>query len=766
MKGIIGFSLLALLILKGCGGGTGDSSSPSSTAKKIPPLEETRPLPRLHQVAVGQGAACTVSATGGVLCWGQGDDSYGKLGIDGSDNKDHPVALEMESDDTPAGHAVQVAGAERSFCALRADGKVLCWGHQNKGQLGNGQDSDAILKASFVKKNSTEDLEGIVQLASHPSGDTYCGLTKETGILCWGDNDKGQLGHGNLNETHSAYPVGVVAGKDMATPLEGAIQVAVGDSHACGLLLGGNMACWGNEEEGRLGHGVRVAPGSGVGIPYPVPVVTALGSSEASGGITQVALGGGHGCGLKGAEGELLCWGKGNTGQLGDGTNDASYYRSFPAAVGQNPLTAVAQISLGNEHSCGLLRAGGIECWGAGGNGRLGNNETATKFIPDRVNDADGSDGALASMAQVSAGEAGSCGLGENGEIHCWGRGNKGQLGNDASLDRSYPVTVVSGDGRTDALKVGPGEASYRCLYNTGERRCELAQASLPILSFLNPPASPGITGTPSFRIHRVSSDSEISLHHESDCSDGSVGQATSSGLSMDVTADNHTPGSYTFYGQVGEVCAEKSLTYQYDNTIPRISAPALDRIVTPVVRISEIESGDTVGVYDNFTCSGTALATGTAAGVYRDLTTQDISGGGDGLKWFYPQVNGTCYGGSRTSYLLDTTAPTVTLETLRDTDRGEDMTVSFGDHLDDVRDDDETYRITLTSSPPCPAAGSDYSVTVDSDGQDTDNPSFTVSTAEDLTECLGEPKTISGNITDDAGIGNSGTWSVTIQVN
>ena len=156
-------------------------------------------------------------------------------------------------------------------------------------------------------------------------------------------------------------------------------------------------------------------------------------------GITQVSLGGSHTCALKNNR-KLLCWGKGEYGRLG---NDSQNNSSIPSYVkdldGQEDLTGVSQVSAGEEHTC-AIRASEVLCWGSGFGGRLGNGGLSNKTIPDRVIDENGV--AITGFMQVGAGRLHTCALHRNGEVYCWGRASYAQLGRGTeptSLDGGNP---------------------------------------------------------------------------------------------------------------------------------------------------------------------------------------------------------------------------------------------------------------------------------------------------------------------------------------
>jgi alpha-tubulin suppressor-like RCC1 family protein len=193
---------------------------------------------------------------------------------------------------------IAVAAGAAHACALRADGSVWCWGKNDQGQLGRGEIASEVFPAGAV--GGLGDVREIAASAS-----TTCARRGEGSVWCWGDGGQGRLGSGDTLDRATAAPV--LGG------LAGATQVAVGASHACALDSSGVVRCWGS----------RQAVGDGGDQNRLTPVVVAK-----LGGVRQLVLGGGptmsHSCAL-GADGHVHCWGSNFFGQLGDGsTNDSS----------------------------------------------------------------------------------------------------------------------------------------------------------------------------------------------------------------------------------------------------------------------------------------------------------------------------------------------------------------------------------------------------------------------------------------------------------
>lgn len=109
----------------------------------------------------------------------------------------------------------------------------------------------------------------------------------------------------------------------------------------------------------------------------------------------ELALGRAHGCMLR-APGELLCWGDNAFGQLGDGTTTA---RPRPTKVKlEGPI---AHVGAGGDHTC-TTREGEAHCWGRNDHGELAGVPGARVLVPTRVPDLAPSDGWIPALSSRS----------------------------------------------------------------------------------------------------------------------------------------------------------------------------------------------------------------------------------------------------------------------------------------------------------------------------------------------------------------------------
>jgi alpha-tubulin suppressor-like RCC1 family protein len=144
----------------------------------------------------------------------------------------------------------------------------------------------------------------------------------------------------------------------------------------------------------------------------------------------------------------------------------------------QPAATAAGEIDAGKYHSCAVLPAGALRCWGYGADGALGYGSTAS-IGDDEVPAAAGpvNLGAGRTVRAVAAGAVHTCALDDRGSVRCWGYAGDGRLGYgnlDNIGDDESPAsagTVDLGAGRTaTAITAGRGhtcalldDAGVRC---------------------------------------------------------------------------------------------------------------------------------------------------------------------------------------------------------------------------------------------------------------------------------------------------------------
>jgi Regulator of chromosome condensation (RCC1) repeat len=178
--------------------------------------------------------------------------------------------------------------------------------------------------------------------------------------------------------------------------------------------------------------------------------------------------------------GEAQCWGGRPLSAIGPDGGD--YLPSYVQEREGNALSGVAELALGNEHSCARLVDGRVKCWGSNAYGQLGVPASADgddrSTVPVFVEDQTSNEGRLANVVSVSLGRYHSCALLDDGHgrVMCWGSNARGQVG-AAVLEggKAYSPVVVEEHGHTDltdVIELSLGNDHSCALLSGGRVKC------------------------------------------------------------------------------------------------------------------------------------------------------------------------------------------------------------------------------------------------------------------------------------------------------
>ena len=316
-------------------------------------------LTGIKAISAGGSTACVIQADDTVACWGANapfifTSDIGLLGNGTTYNfyTSAPIQVANLVD------VKSISVSRYHTCALKYNGKVVCWGNDLAGQLGRDQLStqDAYLPAEVVG------LSGVVSLSS--TNFHNCAVTSSARVWCWGMGQRGEIGNGANSSVRKPT---LVAG-----PLR-AKSVSMFGNGACAIDLAGLGVCWGRGEAMQLGNGTTAATNvPGAAVQSTEPFLMLAGGAE-------------HVCGISQSK-AVLCWGRGGVsgftrlygplsnsyGLAGTGNN---WNSTTPVSVaGQSNVVG---LSSNSGNSCSLKFDGTVWCWGQGGQGQLGNGFNA-----------------------------------------------------------------------------------------------------------------------------------------------------------------------------------------------------------------------------------------------------------------------------------------------------------------------------------------------------------------------------------------------------
>jgi cysteine-rich repeat protein len=225
------------------------------------------------------------------------------------------------------------------------------------------------------------------------------------------------------------------------------------------------------------------------------------------------AYGGTHVCMLQ-PNGEVVCWGSNDQGELGNRTTTPG----IQGATSPSGISDATQVAVGPDVTCAVRRSGRLACWGLHFTptptdvaGLTGVTQVAIGSIQlcvirsSRVscarNDSGPSFGAFADMGldavtQISAGNGHVCALRSDGSLRCWGSNGSGQLGVGQPSNPSLApvlsqvtgVAEVSAGGDTTCVRLVDGNS--QCFGNgpLGSRTApEVSATPQQVVSVPNP---------------------------------------------------------------------------------------------------------------------------------------------------------------------------------------------------------------------------------------------------------------------------------------
>lgn len=360
------------------------------------------PVSGTWQLAAGAQHTCGISPNGVLYCWG--NNGEGEIGVDSPDNPQLALVQPLVSSPVVKVCGGGIAGTgSRHTCAVHASSGLSCWGHNGRGQLGDGSVQSA---RAPVAVQALERAESVVC-----GGRFSCALDADGTAWCWGDNNSDQLGDGSGDDTSSPSRV-----NGPGIPF---VKLAAGREHTCAITSQGDPWCWGRGDNGRLGNGSKLSE--------EVPYGPIVGVAD----LVDICAGSEHTCAVT-SLGQVQCWGGNDQGQLG-----------MPGSDVDAPVAALPQISdavavrCGHKFTCVMHAAGGVSCFGDNSNGQLGNDSSVDQNLPVAVQ------GLAGSAVDLALGHQHACVALANGRLQCWGDNNRGQLGDGTTNDTRLPVDVV-----------------------------------------------------------------------------------------------------------------------------------------------------------------------------------------------------------------------------------------------------------------------------------------------------------------------------------
>ncbi len=280
------------------------------------PVEVAASLYPIVDVAAAQYTTAALDSQGRVMVWGS--NTVGLLGefATGIFSTGTPLPLDGSGWTPGTGAAVEdvvdVAAGVSNFYALRADGTVIAWGYNGDGQLGDGSEVDASAVPVQVAG-----LTDVVQIAG--ADDAAFAVKSDGTVWMWGSD----------GTTVHRTPVQVDGLSDV---------VLIPDAFTSYFALtgSGRVWAWGDNDEGQLGLGYA---GDRVLEPTLIPGLS---------GVVDVAAGWWNGLAIK-RDGSVWGWGGDWNGLLGSYTSG-----NVPFPVRVRGIADATAISASRNHALAI----------------------------------------------------------------------------------------------------------------------------------------------------------------------------------------------------------------------------------------------------------------------------------------------------------------------------------------------------------------------------------------------------------------------------
>ena len=377
-------------------------------------------------VRTGSAHSCALNTSGELHCWGAG-----YMGMTGLGDMDHrlaptrvlvdtvseggvepppvapppvaPKVVDPDPDKKEASRVVQISSGDEYACGIDDVGGLYCWG--------NGV-ARAYFRSGTLKSGVVQLGEGMEWASVDAGSRMVCAITTGGQLYCWEVNhcpfplwgfDRSEVEGGPFRSSFS------VAGDDWAS-------VSASATHLCAIKGSGDLHCWGEHRDGRLGtHNGK--PGQ-------------VGPSFS---WVSVSAGVNHTCGITDG-GQLHCWGDASRGQLGLGDR---YAQPMPMRVGAS--SDWETVSAARKHTCAVNTQGHLYCWGSNSVNQLGlgDSRDGVAYYPRRLGNSD-------DWASVGASIGYSCAIKDSGKLYCWGDFllRSGLTFPDPYVDVSAPVLM------------------------------------------------------------------------------------------------------------------------------------------------------------------------------------------------------------------------------------------------------------------------------------------------------------------------------------
>ncbi|MGE4571607.1 MAG: RCC1 domain-containing protein [Candidatus Izemoplasmatales bacterium] len=202
------------------------------------------------QLSAGGVHSMALSSNNRLFTWGNndhsqlGDGTYGPASRE-TIPKDITGEFNLQNNET----IVSIEAGTFHSSALTSENRLFLWGNNGKGQIGNNSTANQGLPLDITSYLNLSQDENIIQVSLGNYNTAI--ITSHHRLLIWGENIYGQLGNGNFNDSWTPLDITSffsLEANEMIT------SISLGIVHSGALTNQGNLFMWGFNGEGLLGN--------------------------------------------------------------------------------------------------------------------------------------------------------------------------------------------------------------------------------------------------------------------------------------------------------------------------------------------------------------------------------------------------------------------------------------------------------------------------------------------------------------------------------
>jgi len=368
---------------------------------------ETIKIKSLYWKMAKVGAYYTVALKSDGTIWSWGYNSNGELGDGTTTNRLTKVQEITHSHDW----AKIDAGGWTTY-AIKEDGSLWAWGHNDLAQIGDGSDIFLNSKVSTPTKVSNDSWKDVSSRDTH-----VLALKSDNSLWSWGSNVDGCVGNGNTDMQNTPYK------------LDGKWNViSAGENFSIAIRDNGTIYSWGGNTLGELGLGDK----NNRLTPTAVVAQGDLFSDWDTSKFINISAGDSHVLAMQ-ENGTVWGWGNNGFGQLTNNSSGADEELT-PIKI---DLIGVKYLSSGAEYSMAIYNDGTMRGWGDSQYGTIGSNSWDVN-IKFPVQESTQSHNWIA----VDAGIVHTVAIDKYGQLWAWGSNEYGEIGDGTTTSIAIPKKI------------------------------------------------------------------------------------------------------------------------------------------------------------------------------------------------------------------------------------------------------------------------------------------------------------------------------------